>query len=144
MKQRLLGLSLVTWGVIFTLCFGISLYYSYREQSFTWATGVEVFAAITGAWCVWLAMREHIANWFVSIISSLAYIVVFWQSRLWSDMGLQAVYVVLGIWGWYNWLYGGKERTELVVVHTPKREWVLLFLAGVLGTGVLWWGNLVF
>ncbi|MCX6378083.1 MAG: nicotinamide riboside transporter PnuC [Armatimonadetes bacterium] len=144
MKQKLLGLSLRFWRLFFWVCFVISLYFSYRETPFTWVTGVEVFAVITGAVCVWLAIIEHIANWFVAILSSVAYIVLFRHSRLYSDMGLQVVYVVLGLWGWYNWLYGGRGHGELGVTRTPKREWLLLWLAGLFGTALLWRVNLFF
>ena len=35
--------------------------------------------------------------------------------------GLQVVYVVLNAYGWYHWLYGGKNRTELPVTTHPAR-----------------------
>ena len=35
-------------------------------------------------------------------------------------MGLQVVYFVLSIYGWYEWLYGGKGRTELQRVANDR------------------------
>jgi len=45
-------------------------------------------------------------------------------------MALQAVYVVLGVYGWYAWLHGGEQGGELAVSRTPGR-WA--FGLGALG-----------
>src|SRR5690349_7198872 len=49
-------------------------------------------------------------------------------------MGLQAVYFVLSVYGWYEWLYGGKGHTALKVSQTPKRLWSILA-----GIGLVVW-----
>ena len=36
-------------------------------------------------------------------------------SKLYADMGLQFVYIALSFYGWYEWLYGGENRSELHV-----------------------------
>jgi nicotinamide mononucleotide transporter len=41
-------------------------------------------------------------------------------------MGLQAVYFVLSVYGWYEWLYGGKDHSALSVSRTPRRVWAVL------------------
>ena len=41
-------------------------------------------------------------------------------------MGLQLVYLGLSIYGWYEWLYGGKGKTRLQVSRTPRRLWAAL------------------
>jgi nicotinamide mononucleotide transporter len=38
---------------------------------------------------------------------------------------------VLSVYGWYEWLYGGKGHSELVVTRTPRRQWPVLAVAGV-------------
>jgi nicotinamide mononucleotide transporter len=77
----------------------------------------EAFGFVTGAWCVWLTVRENIWNWPIGIANSTFFIVLFLQSRLYADMGLQVIYVVLGLLGWYWWLYGGQNRTTLHVAR---------------------------
>src|SRR5215475_3398641 len=41
-------------------------------------------------------------------------------------MGLQVVYFTLSVYGWYEWLYGGKGHTALKVSRTPQRVWGVL------------------
>src|SRR3954468_23371875 len=78
----------------------------------TWS---EVFGFASGALCVWLVARQHIANWPVGIANNLLFILLFVEAGLFADAGLQVVYVALALYGWYQWLHGGERRTELPV-----------------------------
>jgi nicotinamide mononucleotide transporter len=62
---------------------------------------------------------------------------VFYNSKLYADTGLQVIYVVLNAYGWYHWLYGGKNRTELPVSRTSARLWLLLVALGATGTALI-------
>jgi nicotinamide mononucleotide transporter len=86
---------------------------------------IEWVAAVAGAVSVYLSARENIWSWPTGIINVGLYIIVFRRTGLYSDMGLQAVYLVLSIYGWYEWLYGGRDRTQLTVSRATAREWLL-------------------
>lgn len=101
----------------------------------SWA---ELLGFGTGLINVGLLVRRHILNWPVGILNVLLLMLVFWSAGLYADAGLQTVYVVLGLYGWWAWLHGGADRTELVVRHTTGAEWRLLAVAGVVLTGGLW------
>lgn len=64
---------------------------------------------------------------------------MFFQARLYADMGLQAVYIVLQIYGWYLWLHGGPDRGELRVSRVTAG--LILFLAtlGIAATLLMGW-----
>ncbi len=94
----------------------------------------EVLGFVTGAVCVLLVVEENIWNWPIGIANSVLFFVLFLQSRLYGDMALQVVYVVLGFLGWYQWLYGGKNRTELKVSRVPLWEALVVAGVGVAGT----------
>ncbi len=96
---------------------------------------VEAFGFVSGAWCVWLTVIEDIWNWPIGIASSVFFIVLFLHARLYADMGLQVVYVILGLLGWYWWLYGGRSRTALRVSRTDP---VTALVLAVLGIGATW------
>lgn len=55
-------------------------------------------------------------------------------------MGLQVFFAAISVYGWYHWLYGGEDRTELRVSATPRRLWPVLaalWLAGTAGLATL-------
>lgn len=97
------------------------------------STPLEAFGFVTGGWCVWLTVKEHIWNFPIGLANSAIYLVVFLRARLFADSGLQVVYLVLGFWGWYWWMKGGEQRTTLKVSKTPRWEWPVLL--GILAAG---------
>ncbi|WP_435207271.1 nicotinamide riboside transporter PnuC [Micromonospora sp. bgisy143] len=101
----------------------------------TWA---ELLGFATGVLNVWLVARQRVANWPIGIANVLLLMLLFWTAGLYADAGLQVVYVALGCYGWWYWLFGGEERTRLTVSRTGGREWVALAVVGVLLTGALW------
>ncbi|SDY74449.1 nicotinamide riboside transporter PnuC [Hymenobacter psychrophilus] len=85
---------------------------------------LEWIAVLTGFACVWLAARESLWNFPVAIVSCGLYVFVYRQSTLYADMGLQVVFIILALYGWYQWLHGGQNRAELPVSRTTRQEWV--------------------
>jgi nicotinamide mononucleotide transporter len=65
------------------------------------------------------------------------YIIIFYGAKLYADTGLQVVYVILNAYGWYHWLYGGKNRTELPVSRTPAKLGALLVGIGIASTAII-------
>jgi nicotinamide mononucleotide transporter len=93
---------------------------------------IEWVAAIAGAISVYLSARENILSWPTAIVNVTFYIVVFMKSGLYSDMGLQVVYLALSIYGWYQWLHGGEHRARLRVSRATPIAWVIAFMVGVM------------
>ena len=95
---------------------------------------IEIVAAVFGVISVFLSVRQNIWSWPTAIVNVGLYIFVFFGAKLYADTGLQVVYVVLNAYGWYHWLYGGKNRTELAVSRTSARLGVFLVGLGLTGT----------
>jgi nicotinamide mononucleotide transporter len=101
---------------------------------------LEVAGIVATLICVWLNTRQNIWGWFWAIVSSALYGVIYYQARLYSDMELQGVFIVLSLYGWYQWRFGGTQRGELPVSTMPARFWVpclLIFLAFTAVSGYL-------
>jgi nicotinamide mononucleotide transporter len=98
---------------------------------------LELAAAATGAISVWLSVRQNIWSWPTAIVNVVLYTVVFWDAKLYADMGLQVIYAVLSLYGWYQWLYGGEGRTELRVTRTPRRIGAILTIIAAAGSALL-------
>ncbi len=97
----------------------------------------EIVAAIFGVISVFLSVRQNIWSWPTAIVNVGMYIFVFYRSKLYADTGLQVVYVILNFYGWYQWLYGGKNRTELPVSRTGARLGVYLVVIGALSAAII-------
>jgi nicotinamide mononucleotide transporter len=70
-------------------------------------------------------------------VNVVLYALVFWDAKLYADMGLQVIYAALSVYGWYAWLYGGEGRTELRVTRTTPRVATLLTLVAAAGSALL-------
>ena len=86
----------------------------------------ELFGFITGVLNVWLITRENIWSWPLGVLNAGFYAVVFARTGLYSDTGLQAVYLVLSLYGWWHWLRGGPGHDAVVVTRTPRRTAALM------------------
>src|SRR3954453_18777312 len=102
----------------------------------TWA---ELLGFATGAVNVWLVVRQNILNWPVGIANVVLLGLVFLDGGLYADAGLQVVYVVLQLYGWWVWLYGGQDRGRPAVRGTTRAEWVMLGASGAAATAVMMW-----
>jgi len=75
--------------------------------SVTW---LEVLAFWLALACVVCNTFEIHWGWPLAIVSSALYAWLFWASRLYGDVTVQAYFVVTAAWGWWNWLYRGPRR----------------------------------
>ncbi|GAA2411673.1 nicotinamide riboside transporter PnuC [Streptomyces glaucosporus] len=99
----------------------------------------EVLGFGSGALCVWLVARQHIANWPIGIANNLLFILLFTGAGLYADAGLQVVYIALAVYGWWSWTAGGPEAASgrLPVTRTDARTWWVLAPATVAVTAGL-------
>jgi nicotinamide mononucleotide transporter len=98
---------------------------------------LEIVSTLFGIVSVYLSARENIWSWPTAILNVTLSVPVYYKARLFSDMGLQVVYALLSVYGWYEWLHGGENRSELPVSRTPRRQVPLLRVIGTLGAVVL-------
>lgn len=80
-----------------------------------------------------LSIRENIWLWPVGFLTSFFYLIVFFQSRLYADMGLQFYYLVVSVYGWFHWMGQRKNgvlvKTDLPTVSIVKKQWIVYLLA---------------
>jgi nicotinamide mononucleotide transporter len=80
----------------------------------TWLEIVAFWLAIA---MVFANMRVRPVAWPLAISSSLLYALLFFDSRLYGEAGLQIVFAVIGLWGWWQWLRGTGSGGEPLRVH---------------------------
>ena len=97
----------------------------------------EAWGFVTGGWAVWLTVEKSIWNWPVSLANNVFFFLLFLRAKLFADMALQVVYIVLGVLGWYWWLFGGDERSKLPVAAASRAMVAYVGIAVAVGTSVL-------
>jgi nicotinamide mononucleotide transporter len=95
----------------------------------------EIWGFVTGLACVWLVARSSVWNFPVALVACALAAVVYVRAKLYSDAGLQGVFIVLGIYGWWEWgrkPAGATAEAELPITRTSPAMWAVLaaFVAG--------------
>ncbi len=97
----------------------------------------EIIAVILGLISVYLVTRQNVWCYPLGIVSVFLYIFIFYDVKLYADMGLQVFFIVLQAYGWYEWLYGGEGNTELNVAWGTKRIYFFSAIFTVITTAVM-------
>ena len=95
---------------------------------------IEIFGVVTGIIYVILEVRQNRLLWPLGIITSAAYVIIFFTGKFYADMGLQVYYVLISIYGWYYWSRGDsqRERQEVPVVRINRQQILLLFIVFII------------
>ena len=99
--------------------------FTWGGSAFTW---LELVATVLAVWMVVCNLRVNPLGWPLAIASSALYGLLFVHSKLYGEAALQGVFIVLGAWGWWQWLRGtGDDGRKLQVRQlTPRQRWLAL------------------
>jgi len=95
---------------------------------------LELTAVAFGLVSVFLSTRENIWSWPTAIVNLALFTVLFFREKLYADMVLQVVFLLLSVYGWYEWLHGGENRSELHVSRLARRTGLMLLPIGIVGS----------
>ncbi|GII98126.1 nicotinamide mononucleotide transporter [Sediminihabitans luteus] len=98
----------------------------------------EIIGFVTGALCVWLAVRQNVWTFPLGIANNLVYVVLFFDRGIYANAGLQVVYLALGALGWFWWVRGGPDGGALTVSRTPRWGWPVALVSFALLAVALW------
>ena len=100
-------------------------------------TPLELISFVLAVITVLLNIRQTHWAWLFSILSSATYGVVFFGARLYGDTALQVVFIVVSVWGWYQWLYGGARHEGLHVTRLGKAARLYALGGWLVGFGLI-------
>lgn len=109
-------------------------------QGFAGASPIEWIATIAGFLCVFLLIRRNIWSWAAGLVQVTLFVYIFWQAKLYSDMGLHVIYIGLQFYGWWSWLQHKDQQQEVVVelgVGWQYAVWAVVAVLGAFGMGWL-------
>jgi nicotinamide mononucleotide transporter len=100
-------------------------------------TYVEIVSALFGVICVVLTIRQDIRCWPTGLVQVALAAFVYYHARLYSDMWLHFIYIIMSVYGWYNWLHGGADRGPLRVTKLSLGGLAFWISAALLGTAAV-------
>ncbi|MFT3857028.1 MAG: nicotinamide riboside transporter PnuC [Aquabacterium sp.] len=83
---------------------------------------LEVAAFALSLLMVWLNLRVNVWAWPLAIVSSALYGLLFARSRLYGEASLQAVFIAVSVWGWWQWLRGRDDSAQPLKVRALGRR----------------------
>lgn len=102
---------------------------------------IDWLAMFAGAIGVYLSIKERLSAWPLFIFCYSAYIYISLRSGYYALAAMNAIFIVIAIYGWYQWsgiANSGKVRHErLQISRTPRRHLPLVFTLVALCTIVI-------
>ena len=83
----------------------------------SWLEGIAV---VFGLASVYYSMKENILVFPTGIVSTLIYVWICLQVKLYADMGINAYYFSMSIFGWYIWTNPKPGKTAVPVTWLSK------------------------
>jgi len=91
----------------------------------------EAVAVLLGVAYLLLALRESLWCWYAAFVSTAIFLVLFWRVGLLMESALQVYYLVMAVYGWWQWQHGSAGEAELAISRWDSRHH-LVALAAVL------------
>ena len=96
------------------------------------STWLEAIAVFFGLLSVWFAKKENILVYPTGIISVLIYVYICLNVKLYADMGINAFYFIMSVYGWYKWSRKDENRKVRQISRANKMEWIIALAGTVL------------
>ena len=97
---------------------------------------LEWIAVAGGLGYVLLAAREHIACWVFAVIGTGASIAMLWRVDLLMDTALNGFYLVMAVYGYWQWRYGGNNKRARAIRVWPASTHVGV-IVGIVGLSLM-------
>ena len=86
---------------------------------------LELLAVVFAVAYLILAVRENSLCWYAAGISTLIFLFIFWDVKLYMESGLQIYYLAMAFYGWYQWRDAQTETASLQVSKWSARQHVV-------------------
>jgi nicotinamide mononucleotide transporter len=92
---------------------------------------LELVAFTVSVLGVWLTTARSLWNYPFSLLSVALYGVFFFRIKLYADTGLQVIFALMLVYGWWQWSRGRGGDGALVVLRVGRAEALVSIVAGV-------------
>ncbi len=83
---------------------------------------LELFAALLGIVSVWYARKENILVFPFGIINVAIYVYICFATRLYANAGINLVYLISNVYGWYMWSRTDENSQKLQIQQNTSKQ----------------------
>lgn len=94
-------------------------------------TLLEILGSILTLWCIYLASKNKISSWPVSIIATVIYFGVYYHNHFYSDAYLQIAFIIFQIYGWWQWSKSKDNKPERPISKISHKIAILLLIISI-------------
>ncbi len=91
---------------------------------------IEIIAVVTGLLSVWFSKKINVLVFPIGIISVLLYVFIFIKNELYANAGINFIYFLISVFGWWNWRKSTSQRDNETTSQLDDGELKVTFLNG--------------
>lgn len=99
----------------------------------------EYVAVLFGLLSVWYARKANILVYPTGIISVVIYVYICLGAKLYADMGINVVYFIMSVYGWYNWTRKDAKENVIHITADSRKDIIISIASIVVGFIILSW-----
>ena len=81
-----------------------------------------------------LAMRQNSFCWYCAFFSTAIYVYIFGDVSLYMESALNVYYMLMAVYGWYQWRRGGDHGTGIAIRRWHSKQHCLALVLIILAT----------
>lgn len=97
---------------------------------------IQILYIIIVVTCIVLNGRQRILARPLALLSVGLSLYIYYSAGLYAKSLIKCILIVMNLYGWYHWQYGGKNKTTLTVSTLPPGYLAVLIISGALSA----WG----
>ncbi len=93
---------------------------------------IEVLGTLLSIAYLILSIKQNILLWPLGILSAALYVIVFYQSKFYADMGLNVYYLFISVYGWASWASARNKTGEKMPVRKIRGRQLLMAAVSII------------
>lgn len=102
-----------------------STFYETLYQNLLDTSWLEIIAVVFGLLSVWYAKKANILVYPTGIVSVVIYVYICLNAQLYADMGINAFYFVMSVYGWIMWTRKVDESKQRPITLLNRKDWLI-------------------
>ncbi|MFK8301019.1 nicotinamide riboside transporter PnuC [Capnocytophaga canimorsus] len=100
------------------------LFDQYKGVATHWIV-LEVIGVIFGLLSVFFAKKRNIWVYPTGIVSTVIFVYLLWEFRLFGDMMINGYYTVMSVYGWVLWAQNSQDQVHVEVSVMNSKDWLI-------------------